>query len=239
MSVNSKMTAIADEIRAKTGGTEPLSLDDMAENVPKVYESGQNNIKEQVEPINAELEKCLSGNPVDGKTWYDKFWDSLQKNGSRTWYEYTFFGVWTDEMFNPKSPLVSTNATQMFARNNLTKIDVPISISGTNSTNVFYASPITRIKLLKVSANTSFSGWFNSCTSLVELNIEGTISYDFNIQHSNKLNKTSIESIINALSTTTTGLSITLSGTAVANAFAGAEWQALVSSKPNWTISLV
>lgn len=40
MSVNEKMTAIADAIREKTGDTELLTLDDMATEIPRVYESG-------------------------------------------------------------------------------------------------------------------------------------------------------------------------------------------------------
>ena len=41
MSVNEKMTAIADAIRGKTGGTEPLGLDEMAVGVGEVYEAGR------------------------------------------------------------------------------------------------------------------------------------------------------------------------------------------------------
>ena len=41
MSVNEKMAAIADAIRSKTGGTEPLGLDDMAASVGDVYEAGK------------------------------------------------------------------------------------------------------------------------------------------------------------------------------------------------------
>lgn len=44
MSVNEKMTAIADNIRAKTGDTEPLTLDGMAESIPKVYFAGQSSM---------------------------------------------------------------------------------------------------------------------------------------------------------------------------------------------------
>lgn len=44
MSVNEKMTAIADAIRDKTGGTEPLGLDDMAVGVGDVYEAGKQEI---------------------------------------------------------------------------------------------------------------------------------------------------------------------------------------------------
>ena len=39
--VNEKMTAIADAIRAKTGGTEPLTLDGMATAIPIVYKAGE------------------------------------------------------------------------------------------------------------------------------------------------------------------------------------------------------
>lgn len=39
--VNEKMTAIADAIRAKTGETEPLTLDDMAGDIPKVFDAGK------------------------------------------------------------------------------------------------------------------------------------------------------------------------------------------------------
>lgn len=41
MSVNSKMTAIADAIREKTGGTDLLSLDEMAAGVDETYEAGK------------------------------------------------------------------------------------------------------------------------------------------------------------------------------------------------------
>ena len=41
MSVNAKMTAIANAIREKTGGTEPLGLDAMATEIPKVYDAGR------------------------------------------------------------------------------------------------------------------------------------------------------------------------------------------------------
>ena len=41
MSLNDKMTAIADAIREKTGGTDPLSLDAIAAAVPAVYAAGK------------------------------------------------------------------------------------------------------------------------------------------------------------------------------------------------------
>lgn len=94
--------------------------------------------------------------------------------------------------------------------------------------------------------NTSFSGLY----ALEEIRFEGVIGQNnFNIKNSTLLSKASIESIINALSTVTSGLTVTLSKTAVNNAFETAqgladgstseEWLNLVATKTNWTISLV
>ena len=44
MSVNEKMTAIADAIREKTGKAETLNLDEMAVGVGEVYEAGRGNV---------------------------------------------------------------------------------------------------------------------------------------------------------------------------------------------------
>ena len=57
MSVNSKMTAIADNIRDKTGGTDLLTLDDMAEGVNEVYEAGKASMIDESKVI----EKTVSG----------------------------------------------------------------------------------------------------------------------------------------------------------------------------------
>ncbi len=83
MSLNEKMTAIADAIRIKTGETEPLNLETMALEVPKVYNKGYESGKE--------------------KEWSD-FWDNLQKYGERTFsWSSGFKGwMWNDNIFKPK-----------------------------------------------------------------------------------------------------------------------------------------
>lgn len=79
--------------------------------------------------------------------------------------------------------------------------------------------------------------------SLVNITITGVIGQNgFNVQYSTNLSKASITSIVNALSTTTSGLTVTFSSTAVATAFGStdsAEWVALKNTRTNWTISLV
>lgn len=93
---------------------------------------------------------------------------------------------------------------------------------------------------------------FNGCTALENITIRGKIVNNTSFQWSTKLTRASIESIINHLSDATNGATLTLSKTAVLNAFELSEveegwfvgtyieeWLALTSSKTNWTITLV
>lgn len=94
--------------------------------------------------------------------------------------------------------------------------------------------------VIKNDGSTMFNLVFSGCDALENLTIEGVIGqHGFSVGASTKLSKTSITSIINALSTTTSGLTVTLSQTAVNAAFTTDEWNALVATKTNWTISLI
>ncbi len=85
--------------------------------------------------------------------------------------------------------------------------------------------------------------------ALEEITLEGTAHKAMNFRNSTKLNKASITSLINCLATSTSGIAVTFSQTAVNSAFetssganngsTSAEWAALIATKSNWTISLV
>ena len=105
---------------------------------------------------------------------------------------------------------------------------------------------------LKVSERCkNFNQAFYYCSRLTEVRfVHGSvIAAAIQFQQSTKLSHASIESIINALSDTTSGLTVTLSLAAVNSAFetsegaadgsASEEWAALAATKSNWTISLV
>ena len=105
------------------------------------------------------------------------------------------------------------------------------------------------IERIYPNENTTYSKVFVDCKSLINLTIDGTIGQNgFNVQWSTKLSHDSIVSIINALSATTTGLTVTLSLAAVNSAFetsegandgnTSSEWLALVATRSNWTIAL-
>lgn len=111
------------------------------------------------------------------------------------------------------------------------------------------AKKLIGIEKLIVHEGTMFVRSFVQCTSLEYLTIEGTIGQNgFNISWS-PLNKASLTSIVNALSDTTTGLTVTLRLSAVNTAFetsegaedgsASDEWTALAATKSNWTINLI
>lgn len=102
---------------------------------------------------------------------------------------------------------------------------------------------------IRVNASTSARGAFQYCTKLRHCLFYGTIgANDFTLHWCPLLDKESLTSIINALSTETSESIVKLSLTAVNNAFetsAGAgdgnqsaEWLELTATKPNWTITL-
>lgn len=265
MSVNEKMTTIADAIRDKTGGTDLLGLDDMANAVEDVYAAGK-------------------------KAEYDAFWDAYQDNGRRTNYQKGFGGFgWTKEIFRPKYDIVPKEANELFRDMNydtmhfdlvehLKECGVKLDFSkATNMGAVFHYSCFTHVGVIDctnvtsagylfghnsslkkvdeliVDEQFSFLNVFNGTTALEDITITGTIAKgDLNMSSCKKLTRDSINSVLGALSPNTTGLSITLSKTAVDREFAnmdeagnittnGSEtvvWLVTVDAIDNWNIVL-
>ena len=97
------------------------------------------------------------------------------------------------------------------------------------------------------SQTISNAAWFLP-NSLVNIEIEGKLGASVRTV-SSKMTKASLESFISALYEESTGQTLTLSKTAVNREFeteeglkdgvSSPEWQNLISSKPNWTISLL
>lgn len=260
MSVNEKMTAIADAIRDKTGGTEALGLDAMAESVGEVYESGK-------------------------KSEYDAFWDVFQLNGTRNMYGFGFCGAgWNAETFKPKyviKPASGTTTTQsMFASFGARLVSdyasEPVDFAelnkmldfsqATSMTTTFDSAWIKNLTIdcsnvtsmnqtfvrnnggeidnitIKVSEKcVTFSNFFGyrSDTTTIKFTDDSVIAVTLTFKDVVKLNKASFESIINALSTTASGKTVTFSKTAKEAAFTADEWAVLIATKPNWTFSLV
>jgi flagellar biosynthesis/type III secretory pathway protein FliH len=150
----------------------------------------------------------------------------------------------------------ATTCSQMFANARVTGATLIFSEKITSLTYAFNKGnggeiAGMKITLLVPNPNCNWSNAFDY-HRVQELNLlEGTVigTNGFNVKWATALPHDSIVSIVNALSTTTSGLSITLSKTAVNSAFetssgakdgsTSAECTALVATRSNWTISLV
>ena len=104
-----------------------------------------------------------------------------------------------------------------------------------------YCQELTNIKKIGVLESQVFNKTFEYCFKLENIVVEGTIGQNgFDIHWSTLLSADSLKSIINALSTTTTGLTITLPTTAQANyeaVYGTGSWSVLVTTRSNWTIA--
>ena len=209
---------------------------EVAENVPKVYESG-----------------VREGKAAER----DKLWDRLQSNGKPTRYYWRFaYSNWNDDIYNPKYDIVGVNANNALGNTFYTSdiTDTKVAIDATRvptglDATFYWARNMQRIRKLIITETTTFKIAFTDCGALISIDeIEGAIGNNLSLAWSTLLNKDSITNLINALSTNTTGLTITLSLTAVNSAFQTAEeladgstseeWLALIAEKENWTITL-
>ena len=110
-------------------------------------------------------------------------------------------------------------------------------------------STIETIEGIDFSSATQLGSAFSGCTALRNMTVNGIIkASSLNTAPCTLLSKASIESIINALSPTTSALTVTLSKAAVNTAFeteagladgsTSQQWADLIATKSNWTISL-
>jgi hypothetical protein len=144
----------------------------------------------------------------------------------------------------------ATNFQNMFSYAYCEKIPSINISNATDTSGMFNGAKVITIEGLVVGETTTFAqSTFAGATLLENLTFSGTIAKSLPISACTKLSKASITSIINTLSSTTSNLAVTLSKTAVNNAFETAEgladgststeWSALVATKTNWTVSLV
>lgn len=251
MSINEKMTAIADAIRDKTGGTDILTLDDMATEIPNVYGKGKQDAT------------CA-------------FWNAFTANGTRNDYNKGFY-YWDCEYIRPNRKIVpkgSQTTTNLFAYNQSLKkveseyFDFSQVGEGDSTSDAYYymftqcsnleeiedvnfiapfgwaytfryCSSLKKIARLPCKESTQFTNTtFGGCSSLEYIRIDGVIGQNnFNMADCKKLDKDSLTSIITHLSLTATGKSITVSNNAVVNAFTESEWEELIADYSNWKIS--
>lgn len=233
-------------------------LTTIAENTPKVYEAGKkaeydafwDARQRNGAPVSRDCDYMFAGATWTKETCVPKY-DIVPKQS--TYMMFARNPAVTDlrEWKKANGEKVNIDFSQTkelqytFYLSNVTYVETLDTTSSNSIANLFQNSPIKTVELLKLKENGSqigFGSWFTYCSSLTDLTIEGTIGFNGTSITSPNLSKASIISVINALSNTTAnGNKITLSKTAVTKAFGSvdnAEWQALVATKPNWTIAL-
>lgn len=203
--LDAKFSAIADAIRAKTGGTETMTEDEMPTKVDEVFAAGE-------------------------KSEYDAFWDAIQDFGGRTDYTYAF-SKWNMDSIKPKykiGPSV-TGVNSMFIGAKTKKIEQEyfdfsgvvnntwnytfssmFSLLEIEDVNIFgslcynytwsYSYRLITIAIVRSISGTKFQHSFDSCENLENLTIEGVIGENgFDVHWSTKLTHDSLISIISAL----------------------------------------
>ena len=153
----------------------------------------------------------------------------------------------------------ATSLNNTFAQSSLTTIPT-VDATGCTANNALNgmfagATSLKSIRCIKINSNVSatVADTFNNCPKLEDVFFEGEIGLNISFNLSTKLRETSIRSIIEHLSDTASGKTLTLSKTAVDNAFifsweggnvpgtdeTNPHWPQLRDSKPNLTITLV
>ena len=183
------------------------------------------------------------------QTEYDRFWDSFQDYGNRQNYSYGFAGYgWTNDTFKPKyslSDAIINDHLYMFNNSRISEIDYDLNVSYNPSVSYLFAGNINLKKVKSVMLHASATGGdscFRGSIALEDVTFKNAIPCAFDFHWSTKLSKATILNIFEHLSSTVTGQTLTLSKTAVTNAFGSTtatEWTNLVATKTNWTISLV
>ena len=254
-------------------------LTTVAENVPKVYESGYGagyNIGNGEGYQQGEQVGYSIGYGEGKRAEYDAFWDSFQNKGKRSGYLLGFSGDgWNANTFKPKYNIPVTYGYMTF-RNSQIAVDlvdlcenlgISITFDGcTDFTQTFFNTKFTRIGevnttsastlsstfascpaetidklILKENGSQTFSGTFGSCSKLKNIGIEGVFgnSVSFN---ASPLTAKSLVNVVEHLSDTASGKTLTVLKTAVNNADWStteyASWDALIATKPNWSFSL-
>jgi len=197
------------------------------------------------------------------KAEYDEFWAEARAYDIPNpfgWQGlYKFAGrSWTNKNFKPPYDIVPRNANYMFCANGIKGDfqqildDLGITIDFSNvitMNNCFAYSGFTKIPLLSTSLCTNYGAAFANADKLVDISFtEGCIGADIDFKHC-PLNKASLISVINGLSSTAEKKTVTLRLSAVNAAFETAEglndgstsqeWLDLAATKSNWTISLI
>lgn len=229
MSVSSILTAIADNMRAYSGITEKLSLQDMIQMPYKIWSKGNSQGK-----LSGYREGYDAGTKIaDAKPYVNTFkrrsfryWYPLNEDRSMLENLDTSWGTDFQEMFEGNTSINILNgyswdfsrgkdfSRMFFGCTRLQYAPALNSSSGEKFLNAFNGcTNLYEIPLLDLSSATLYTNIFYKCTSLTNVTITGTIKIkdnNFKVNASDKLTVESIMSFINAFQDNTGGAQYTV-----------------------------
>ena len=253
--VKEKMTSLANQFRQYLDISVVMSLEDMINNVKEVFNKGKQSEYDRFWNICQENGERKNYNyAFSGRGWTnDNFhpkYDIVPTNA-----QYMFQAARIEKPMENANIDFSkcTDARYMFQANTTVKELGVLDFRGTASPSPYLSylfqscSSLETVEKIYVKETHQFGYAFDNCTALKNIIFRGVIASSINIRWS-PLNKASITSIINVLSGSVNGMTLTLSKTAVNNAFGiniddestypeGSEYYNLRHSKDNWTIS--
>ena len=193
-------------------------LQTIAENEQRVYEAGIEEGK---------------------KAEHDAWWEVYQQGGKPMAVNYMFaFDRWTDAVYKPKYPIRSSSSTisNTFYSSGISDTVVDIDARGVQLAATFsYAYSLKKVRKLMVDESTTYNNPFNGTRALVELGIEGTIGQNgFNVSPCTLLSHDSLMSIINALKSGVSGLTVTLGSTNLAKL---TDAEKAIATQKGWTLA--
>lgn len=245
-----------DKIREKTASTDNIKSGELADKVNEVYEKGKQAEYDmfwdnfQKNGTRQSYAYAFYSNVWDDKIFRPKY--DLVPTNATAMFKGAKLNELTSETIGVNIDFSkATTSVELFNSANIKKIGIVdlSSITGSNGQGTFgynyYTETIEKLVLHENMEFTNFFAWSNAFKSIT---VEGIIARSISIHASQSLDKPSIISFINALSTTESGRTFTVNKTAINNAFETAsgtadgstseEWLNLVATKPNWTISL-
>ncbi len=230
----------------------------VAENVPKVYEAGKkaeydafwDTFQQNGTRRRYSLAFTNSGRAWNSTNFKPKYDIICEGDASYCFYAWENLSAKVDVGGILKAQGVTldtskaTSLNDFFAYGKSIVGELPVislESAGANTREMFRGVLATKIEKLIVTEQTNFSNMFLYCSNLAEIEFEGTIATgELNMSSCKNLSAASLKSIIDALSLTTTGLTVTLPTTAQTTydaANGDGAWAQLVATKANWTVA--
>lgn len=256
------LSTIANAIRSKLGTTDEINAQNFPEKINEVYNKGKYDewsaFWESIQKPNGSI-----------RTGYDYFFfgGAWTDANFRPKYDirptsgggvsvFSRCGVKNLEKCLSDAGVVldltkCTNVGEFFARSKIEVIpELAFSSSTTSAWGMFTnCTGLHTVRKFTVNPKVQIGTNFSGCTALQNIVIEGEAIDNANFQSSTKLSKESIVSIVESLSLSVSGKTLTLSQTAVngmifpvtseQSGITYNTWDELIANKTNWTISLV